>query len=111
VIVGRGGNEALASVPGVLHVLVLAGQRTRLQRIEAGEHVDAYHARDLLKESDRRRAAYTRQFYKAGWLDPVHYDLIVNTDRLDFDDAADLIVNAAQRLATSATPAEPVAVG
>jgi cytidylate kinase len=109
VIVGRCGNEALAELPTALHVLVIAGQRTRIQRIEAGEQASGYHALDRLKASDRRRAAYARQFYHARWLDPVRYDLTTNTDDLDFEAAADLIVAATRRLSTSAPAAQTVA--
>jgi cytidylate kinase len=106
VIVGRCGNEALAAAQGVLHVLVIAGQRTRLERIVAAEKLDAFDALDAIKESDRKRAAYARQFYGADWLAPSRYDLVVNTDRLDFASAADLIATAAQRIA----PPTPVLV-
>jgi cytidylate kinase len=98
VIVGRCGNEALAATPGALHVLVLAGQRTRLERIMATDGVNAFDALDLIKESDRRQAAYARQFYKADWLDPAHYDLVVNTDKLDTAAAVEVIATVAPRV-------------
>src|SRR5436190_8157325 len=109
VIVGRCGNEALATLPGALHVLVIAGQRRRIERVMAADGVNAYDARDRIKDSDRRRAAYARQFYKAGWLDPVRYDLTVTTDKLDFDAAAGIVVDAVQRLTAATAPAESVA--
>jgi hypothetical protein len=102
VVVGRCGNEALAAVPTVLHVLVIAGQRTRLERIMAAERVNAFAARDLLKESDYKRAAYARQFYRADWLAPARYDLVINTDKLEVAGAAELVVSAAQRVALPA---------
>jgi cytidylate kinase len=109
VIVGRAGNEALAGVPGALHVLVIAGQRQRIQRVMAAEGLDAFDALDRIKESDRRRAAYARQFYGQNWLDPLRYDLVVNTSRLSIEDAADVIVHAARRAAAAAAPPQPVA--
>ena len=106
VVVGRCGNEALAATEGVLHVLVIAGQRTRLERIMAAQKADAFDAFDALKDSDRRRAAYARQFYGADWLAPVRYNLVVNTDSLDVASAAELVATAAQR----AAPPAPVLV-
>ena len=105
VIVGRCGNEALAATPGVLHILVIAGQRTRLERIMADAKVNAFDALDAIKESDRKRAAYARQFYGADWLAPGRYDLVINTDQMDFTAAAELVMLAAQRLVTPPTPA------
>ena len=110
VIVGRSGNEALGAAPGCLHVLVIAGMRTRLERVMAAEQVNAFDARDLIRDSDQRRAAYARQFYNADWLDASRYDLVVNTDKLDELAAADLVMDATPRLtpaplSVTATPA------
>jgi cytidylate kinase len=96
VLVGRGGNEALAGRPGTLHVLVTAGERVRIQRVMAAEGLDAYDALDRVRASDRDRAAYVRQFFGGDWLDPRRYDLVVATDRLTAQAAAEVIAAAAR---------------
>jgi cytidylate kinase len=102
VVVGRGGNEALAGTPGGLRVLVVASEPQRVRRVMADEGVDAFDALDRVRESDRRRRAYVRQFYGADWLDPTRYDLVVRTDSLADDAAAAVIVAAAQAAAQAA---------
>ncbi len=105
VLVGRAGNEALAGMPGVLHVLVVGSLRRRIERVMAAEGLDPFDALDRVKESDRNRAAYVRQFFGADWLSPLRYDLVVNTDQVELEAAADLVAQAARARATpAATP-------
>ncbi|MGH2371503.1 MAG: AAA family ATPase [Chloroflexota bacterium] len=94
VIVGRAGNEAIRQQPSALHVLVVGSRRRCIQRLMAAEGLDGYDALERVQISDRDRAAYARQFYGADWLDPHRYDLVVNTDGLSFETAADLISRA-----------------
>ena len=109
VIVGRGGNEALANVPEALNVLVVANEAMRVRRVAAEQGLDVYDALDLVRSSDRRRRAFTRQFYGANWLDPTRYDLVIRTDDLPFDQAAQVIATAARSISSTAgaVPAAP----
>ncbi len=96
VIVGRGGNEALAGMAGALHVLVLANEPVRVRRLADSLGEDLYGALDLIRQSDRRRRAFIRQFYGADWLDPRRYDVIVRTDEISVERAAQAIVASVQ---------------
>lgn len=111
VLVGRAGNEALAEVPGALRVLVTANETLRVERVMEAFQVNAYDALDLVTESDRNRAAYSRQFFHQDWLDPLRYDLTLCTDGLSFVAAADVIVAAVKALvhSQSAAPAATAA--
>jgi cytidylate kinase len=101
VVVGRGGNEALAGVPESLNVLIVAAESMRVRRVAAEARVDVYEALDRVRESDRGRRAFGRQFYGADWLDPLRYDMVVRTDEVPFDQAADVITAAARALTSS----------
>lgn len=96
VIVGRGGNEALAGVPGTVHVLVTGGEEPRLKRVMASAQCNAFAALDRIQESDRQREAYSRQFLHTRWLDSGRYDLVLNTDALSPEAAARVIVAVAR---------------
>jgi cytidylate kinase len=71
------------------------------------EGIDAYDARDLVRESDRNRSAYARQFFHADWLDPERYDLVVNTDRVPPASAAATIAAAARAASSGVSAAAP----
>ena len=114
VIVGRGGNEALAAVPEALNVLVVANEAMRVRRVAAEHGVDVYDALDLVRASDRRRRAFTRQYYGSDWLDPTRYDLVIRTDDVPFDRAAEIVTTAARALSSSSgaiTSGAPVVAG
>ena len=98
VIVGRGGNEALAQATDALNVLVVASEPLRLRRVAHQHGVDVYDALDLVRESDFRRSAFIRQFYGADWLDAGRYDLVVRTDDIPLEAAAEVVVRAARTL-------------
>ncbi|MBI3974386.1 MAG: cytidylate kinase-like family protein [Chloroflexi bacterium] len=102
VIVGRAGNVALAGFPGALHVLVVANAMQRVRHVAGAFGVDAFDALDLSRESDRQRAAHAKQFFGVNWLDPLRYDLVINTDAMRPDAAAEVIAGAARARAAMA---------
>ena len=53
-------------------------------------------AKKAVASSDRDRRDYLKRFYKVTEERPTHYDLVINTDVLDVQKAADLVVMAAQ---------------
>ena len=96
VIVGRGSAYILRDHPRALHVFLIAPTEFRLrvvmERLGEGEE----EARRKLKETDANRAAAIKQLYGHDWAHPSHYDLVLNTGRLGFEAAADLVVAAAR---------------
>jgi len=63
-----------------------------------GQHIQANHlnAARLINESDAGRAAYFKEFYGVDEELPTHYDLVVNTDVLGAEQAAEIVVYAAK---------------
>lgn len=98
VIVGRGGQAILKGKPGVLHVQVQSPLELQSQRIHEMEDVSLAAAREIALRHDRAAADYLKHFYDLNWLEPLHYDLVINTQHLSIDAAAHLIVNAVSYL-------------
>ncbi len=90
VIVAHGAAIPLAQSEDTLRVLVTASQRTRAARI-AGQGHSADQAAKMIEKSDAERADFFRRFYDLENEESVHYDLVINTDRLGVADAAKLI--------------------
>jgi cytidylate kinase len=84
VIVAHAASFALAGREGILRVLVTASPETRADRAEGS-----------VKDSDAERADYLRRFYDVEQELPTHYDLVLNTDAVSAERAAELIVVAA----------------
>jgi cytidylate kinase len=94
VIRGRGSQFILKNHPGALHVLVIAPPETRLARVMDGRTLDEKAARQKIARFDVSRREFIKRYFKSELEDPIHYDLVINTGRLNFEDAASIIVNA-----------------
>ena len=79
----------------MLRVLVTASPETRAQRLAESRGLEPKAAAKSIKESDGARADYLRRFYNVGEELPTHYDLVVNTDVLSVERAAELVAQAA----------------
>jgi cytidylate kinase len=91
VIVAHAASYAIGHGDGVLRVLVTASPETRTTRVAEAEGLDQAGAARALKESDAGRADYLKRFYDVREESPTHYDLVLNTDALSIEQAADLI--------------------
>ncbi len=96
VLVGRGAQAILAQRPDALHVLVVASKTWRMQHAIAVRHIDPVQADRIVEETDRERDRYVKSHYGRARQDPANYDLVVNTEKLGIDGAADLVVAAAR---------------
>jgi cytidylate kinase len=95
VIVAHAASYAIGHGDGVLRVLVTASPETRTTRVAEAEGLDQAGAARALKESDAGRADYLKRFYDVRDESPTHYDLVLNTDALSIQQAADLIARGA----------------
>lgn len=94
VIVGRGGAFILRNHPNAFHVFLQAPGEVRVTTIMTRLLVDQETARRRIRETDANRAAYIRQLYDADWRDSANFDLVINTGRVGFARAVDLILAA-----------------
>jgi cytidylate kinase len=97
VIHGRGSQFILHNNPSALHILVIAPLPLRINRIITAQKVDEDTARQQIEDYDNSRHAFIQRFFKRDIEDPEYYDMVVNTERLEYDLAARVIVRAVQR--------------
>jgi len=95
VIVAHAASYAIGHGDGILRVLVTASPETRTTRVAEAEGLDQAGAARAVKESDAGRADYLKRFYDVREESPTHYDLVLNTDALSIEQAADLIARGA----------------
>jgi cytidylate kinase len=76
---------------------VIAPLPVRINRIMEEQKVDEDNARRQIEEYDNSRCAFIQRFFKRDIEDPEYYDMVVNTEHLPYDLAAQVIVRAAQR--------------
>jgi cytidylate kinase len=95
VILGRGATVLLSDVPSALHVNMFASFDRRVEAVMAHEGITRPLAEHLVRESDHDRAGYLRYLFDCDWMDPLLYDLMINTDVITRKHACDVIVQAA----------------
>jgi len=93
VVVGRGANFIIP-VKDRFAVRVIAPLDTRIERVAQRFSVpsDAAKRRVLVREN--RRRAFIRQSFNADICDPIHYDLILNTENLSIEAAVEAVIGA-----------------
>jgi cytidylate kinase len=97
VILAHGASILLAGLPGLLRVLVTASPATRAHRLVAESGQDERQATREIQRTDRERRAFFKRFFNLDEELPTHYDVVVNTDVLTFDHAAELVTAAVRR--------------
>src|SRR5437773_8701468 len=111
VLMGRGGQWLLRGIPHVLRIRVIAPfeQRVRqwIKRTAevAGETPNQRAAADLLRRDDSEKAGRMRDPYEVDVADPSLYDLVVNTEKLRYEAAVEMIERAVRRPEMATTDA------
>ena len=98
VLVGRGACACLGSDPGTLNVFVVAPRPIRVERAMARLSVGRREAEKEVDRIDSGRRRYLKTYYHRDWDDPATYDLTLNSQRLDYDQLARIVTEAARYL-------------
>jgi cytidylate kinase len=93
VIVGRGAGMFLKDIPNTLHVGLSASVPTRIIRNMRKHDLNAEDAKRFTQQTDSARKKYYRRFFSTAPEDATHYNLLLNTEGLSPEHAADLIVS------------------
>lgn len=91
ILSGRGVTVLLSKARHALRVRITAPEVVRAERIRQRDGLTPAAALDLVRHTDRERAARMRFLYHVDWDDPLLYDLVLNTERLDASRGARLI--------------------
>ena len=96
VVLGRASQMILRDLPGALHVLTIAPEELRIERLATREGISIEEATSRVHEGDRARAAFHRKFWKVDPNDPSLFDLTLETSHLPFEVGAELVAAAAR---------------
>ncbi len=90
VIMGRGANFLLKAFL-ILRVRIICPLKIRIERFADKSHISLKESENLIKKSDTDRAAFIKSFFHADINDAKHYDLVINTEKMEPQHAADII--------------------
>jgi cytidylate kinase len=111
VLMGRGGQWLLRSIPHVLRVRVIAPFEHRVRQWIrrtaelTGETPGQRAAAELVRRDDSEKKGRMRYLYEVDLDDPTLYDLVINTEKLPLEVAVETIERAVRHPALATTPA------
>ena len=97
VLMGRGGQWLLRGIPQVLRLRVIAPFEMRVKQWikrtaeMTGDTPNQRAAVEFVRRDDTERAGRMRYLYEVDLDDPALYDVVVNTEKLKYDAAVDMI--------------------
>ncbi len=98
VIVGHGAGLFLSDMRAVVRVFVVAPMADRLARLRTEGVQDPAQAQKLIDEQDRESADYLRYLFNVDWMDPHHWDVVINTGRADVHAALEMLARYTESL-------------
>jgi len=106
VIVGRGARFILPRERGIA-VRILAPIEFRAEQIMLREGITFAEAKQFAQQADRERQAFKEKYFHHRAADPHEYDLVINVQKLDLEDAVNLIVSAVRSWQTKSGVRSP----
>ena len=95
ILIGRGANIITGGLENVLHVRLVASLERRIAHVQETHGLGRKAALDFISHEDRGRQRYLKKHFGRDPDDPKLYHLIINTDLVSYDQAAQMISGAA----------------
>jgi cytidylate kinase len=91
ILLGAGSYIITRKIPGGFHVRVIGSEDNRINHLEEFYGMARKQAMKYMKREDDEREKYIKKVFRKDLNDNLLYDLVINTDHLSDDDAAELI--------------------
>jgi cytidylate kinase len=117
VIAGLGAGQLLKGLGNVLRLQVVAPADVRLERVmergfdDVAGPLSRERARDLIRARDREANGYMRYLFNIDWMDPQHWDMVINTGRFTVPQAVEIIAAVAESGVLEPTAADQQKLG
>jgi len=110
VLVGRGANVILKSMPALVSMFLSTLDDVRMERVKSYFHCDERRAKQIIDRSDRDRAGFHRSFFDIEWRHPGNYHLTFNTGIFSPMDCAEIVDSFKNRVFTPGAEAQNRAI-
>ncbi len=97
ILIGRGANVITMKLPHMVHVRLVGSVEKRIERVMDYLKLERKAAVEFVQKADRGHQRYVREQFKVEIDNPLLYDLIVNTDRVTCEQAAELVAEVLLR--------------
>lgn len=93
ILVGRGGNIVTSKLKNVFHVYLVGSFEKRIEQAQKVFSLDRKSAINYINKKDKSRRRYLKDNFDKDIDDPLLYHVIINTDLVQYDEAAQMIGN------------------
>lgn len=97
IFIGRGGFAILQDIIGCYYVRLVASDKVRLQRLMKEFNWSEKQARQRITESDQNRDGFHKCFFNVEIENPAIYNIVLTTDLISPDIAAEIIKTAFEK--------------
>jgi cytidylate kinase len=94
VIIGHGSQILLREFGCALHVQIHAGESVRINNLMKQEHLSREVAHKLMLKADHEQDGFFQYAFHMNWKDESLYDLVINTQKIGYESAAKMIIDA-----------------
>lgn len=95
IIIGHGSHFLLRDFNCALHVLLSASEPFRIAQIMKESDMAQEVAEKMIRKNDHDLKGFLRFAFHLNWEDNSNYDLVINPEKIGFEGAAKLIIEAA----------------
>ncbi|MBR4822088.1 MAG: cytidylate kinase-like family protein [Bacteroidales bacterium] len=92
VVAGRSGFFILKDLPNKIDVFIHASMQNRVRRVMEKQGISAKEAEEIIHRIDKSRENYVERYTGTSRYDARNYDLVLNVDNIDTDEAVDIIL-------------------
>ncbi|HSW58333.1 MAG TPA: cytidylate kinase-like family protein [Dehalococcoidales bacterium] len=93
IIYGRGSQFVLREHPHTINVSIVAPIKTRLKRVMETMNLNEDKAKHEMTRFDNAAREFLKRYFGAEMEDPTCYDIVVNTERIDYEMACSVIIH------------------
>jgi cytidylate kinase len=94
ILIGRGAHVITRKLEYAFHVRLIGSLEQRVKRMQEMEHLTSQSALELVQKEDLGRRRYLKKYFNKDIDDPLLYHLVINTDLMPCEEAAQMIAQA-----------------
>jgi len=94
IIIGRAGNIITQHMAGAIHVRLVGSKEQRISHVMDHRDLSREAASVYVRDHDLGRKRYVERYYARDIDDPLLYHMVLNTDRLGYEETARLIASS-----------------
>ena len=98
IIIGRCADYVLDGTENLVRIFVYAEIEERINKVREKGYFPEEDILKNIKRIDRERRDYYRYYTGKSWENLENYDLMINTGKIDLEDAADLIIDYIEKV-------------